>query len=88
MYNNQECLGIRHRRTNNQISSSSLCVGNNLLRRLGLHIDQRMDKTVNNLVTLLVASLFDFCKLRIGFLARIFLDLLVSARVLLSGTVR
>ena len=47
-----------------------------------------MDKTVDNLVALLVASLFDFCKLRVGILACIFFDLLVSARVLLSETVR
>lgn len=60
----------------------SLCLDHDLLGRLGLHIDQRMDKSLNNLSTSLVASILDFLELHLSLLVRILLGLLVSARVL------
>lgn len=43
-----------------------------------------MKQTVNNLAAILVTSFLDFSQLRLGFLACVFFDLLVSTRVLLG----
>lgn len=59
-----------------------LCLDHDLLGRLGLHIDQRMDKSLNNLSASLVTSILDFLKLHLSLLVRVLLGLLVSTRVL------
>lgn len=56
-----------------------LCLGNDLRRRLGLHINQRVNQLLNNLGTLVRSSLFDLLKLHFSFLIRILLGLLVTA---------
>lgn len=56
-----------------------LCLGNDLRRRLGLHINQRVNQLLNNLGALVRSSLFDLLKFHLSFLIRILLGLLVPA---------
>lgn len=56
-----------------------LCLGNDLRRRLGLHINQRVDQLLNNLGTLVRSSLFDLLEFHFSFLIRILLSLLITA---------
>lgn len=73
---------MRHSRNRQPTPSFDLCIGQDLLRGLRLHIHHSMDKAIDHLVTVLAASGLNICKFCLSFLARVFFGLLESARVL------
>lgn len=59
---------------------STLC--HDLLGHLGLHIGGSLDEVLHHLVTLFLAGSLDLLQLLLGFLVRVVLGLLETARVL------